>query len=218
MREHATRWLRPSTIRGLTPRAASEPQTKGADHERAYHLRGNRCAQGRAARDAVSLRMRPSLSRGRYRTRFVRWLGCAASSRGHGEPSRLGPSRTAAFDSANFLPPVRPRARAALSPARVRSRISSRSNSVSGRACRRRARRRSAGPARRRCRMARCSRAVRGARWRGKDAKAASTRGELGRRRRRRRSSPVNPAAAVGPSRRHVVFRFSGRDRITPLA
>ena len=38
MREHATRWPRPPTIRGLTPRAASEPQTKGAGHERAYHL------------------------------------------------------------------------------------------------------------------------------------------------------------------------------------
>ena len=34
-------------------------------------------------------------------------------------------SRTWAFESANFLPPLRPRARAALSPARVRSRISS---------------------------------------------------------------------------------------------
>ena len=32
-------------------------------------------------------------------------------------------SRTWAFDRANFLPPLRPRARAALSPARVRSRI-----------------------------------------------------------------------------------------------
>ena len=31
-------WPRPPTIRGLTPRAASEPQTKGACHERAYHL------------------------------------------------------------------------------------------------------------------------------------------------------------------------------------
>ena len=40
-------------------------------------------------------------------------------------------SRTWAFDSANFLPPLRPRARAALSPATVRSRISSRSNSAS---------------------------------------------------------------------------------------
>ena len=40
-------------------------------------------------------------------------------------------SRTWAFDSANFLPPLRPRARAALSPAKVRSRISSRSNSAS---------------------------------------------------------------------------------------
>ena len=39
-------------------------------------------------------------------------------------------SRTWAFDSANFLPPLRPRARAALSPATVRSRISSRSNST----------------------------------------------------------------------------------------
>ena len=33
-------------------------------------------------------------------------------------------SRTWAFDSANFLPPLQPRALAALSPARVRSRIS----------------------------------------------------------------------------------------------
>ena len=41
MREHATRWPRPPTIRGLTPSAASEPQTKGAGHERAYHLRGH---------------------------------------------------------------------------------------------------------------------------------------------------------------------------------
>ena len=40
-------------------------------------------------------------------------------------------SRTWAFDSANFLPPLRPRARAALSPAKVRSRINSRSNSAS---------------------------------------------------------------------------------------
>ena len=39
-------------------------------------------------------------------------------------------SRTWAFDSANFLPPLRPRARAALSPATVRSRISSRSSSA----------------------------------------------------------------------------------------
>ena len=34
------------TLRGLTPSAASEPQTNGTGHERAYHLRGNRCAQG----------------------------------------------------------------------------------------------------------------------------------------------------------------------------
>ena len=40
-------------------------------------------------------------------------------------------SRTWAFDSANFLPPLRSRARAAVSPARVRSRFSSRSNSAS---------------------------------------------------------------------------------------
>ena len=40
MREHATRWPRPPTIRGLTPNAASEPQTKGAGHERAYHYVG----------------------------------------------------------------------------------------------------------------------------------------------------------------------------------
>ena len=32
-------------------------------------------------------------------------------------------SRTWAFDNANFLPPLRPRARAAVSPARVSSRI-----------------------------------------------------------------------------------------------
>ena len=38
-------------------------------------------------------------------------------------------SLTWAFVSANFLPPFRPRARAASSPATVRSRISSRSNS-----------------------------------------------------------------------------------------
>ena len=40
-------------------------------------------------------------------------------------------SRTWAFDSANFLPPLRPRALAAFSPAIVRSRINSRSNSAS---------------------------------------------------------------------------------------
>ncbi len=39
-------------------------------------------------------------------------------------------SRTWAFDSAKVRPPLRPRARAAVSPARVRSRISSRSNSA----------------------------------------------------------------------------------------
>ena len=33
----------------LTEREASEPQTKRANHERAYHLHGNRCAQGAVA-------------------------------------------------------------------------------------------------------------------------------------------------------------------------
>ena len=47
-------WPRPPTIGGLTPSAASEPQTKeGAGHERAYHVGGNRCAQGAVARSAV---------------------------------------------------------------------------------------------------------------------------------------------------------------------
>ena len=60
----------------------------------------------------------------------------AASRRGVStdtEVSRcaIAASRTWAFDNANFLPPLRPRARAALSPATVRSRISSRSNSAS---------------------------------------------------------------------------------------